>query len=44
MPSLDPNSSYQNMDQIVITPTGIQKLSDSLNVNIAGAPDNVLHV
>ena len=26
MPSLDPNSSYPNMDQIVITSTGIQKL------------------
>lgn len=25
-PSLDPNSSYPNMDQIVITSTGIQKL------------------
>ena len=41
MTSLDPNSSYPNMDQIVITSTGIQKLWDSLNANKAGGPDNV---
>lgn len=37
----DPNLSNPNIDQIIITSTGILKLLDSLNVTKADSPDNL---
>ena len=41
LPSLDPSLSCPNLNQIIVTSLGVQKLLESLTVNKASGPDGV---
>ena len=39
--NLDPSLSCPNLNQIIVTSLGVQKLLESLNLNKASGPDDV---
>ena len=39
--NLDPSLSHPNLNQIIVTSLGVQKLLESLNLNKASGPDDV---
>ena len=41
LPSLDPSLSCSNLNQIIVTSLGVQKLLESLTVNKASGPHGV---